>query len=301
MRRRLDSEQRLGVWLLAPAVATVALVALYPVLAVLWTSLFKVRPIFGIHEWVGLRNYAHLLQDTRFWGALGNTLYFTVCSVGLEFLLGLALALQLRAAIRGQGLFRIAVLIPWALPTVISARMWELILNPDYGVLNYAIQRLGALLTGLGLPAGGLLQPLNWMGQPVLALHAAILADVWKTTPFVVLLLLAGLLGIPADLDKAARLDGATSWQRFWLISWPLLRPTLLVTLLFRSLDAFRAFDLIYVLTGGGPADSTETLSIYTYKTLFGLSLTGYGSALAMVSFLGVLVLSYFYLRLLEV
>jgi multiple sugar transport system permease protein len=268
--------------LLAPAVGFVSAIALVPVLFTVWLSFRRQLPIFGISQAVGLENYRFLLEDARFWQALANTAYFVALSVPLEVGLGLAFALLLHQEFPGRGAARALALIPWAVPTVVAARFWEWIFNADFGVLNYL---LGARI--------------NWLGDPFWALHAAILADVWKTTPFVVLLLLAGLQVIPEELYRAARIDGASAWQLFRHVTLPLLRPVLLLVLLFRTMDAARIFDLIFVLTGGGPANTSETLVVYTYKLLYRTLQFGYGSALAVATFLFVFALSLVYLRLL--
>jgi multiple sugar transport system permease protein len=176
------------------------------------------------------------VTDGRFWNALENTVYFTSLSVSLELALGLSIALLLNRDFAAKGLVRAVVLVPWAVPTVVSARMWEWIYNTDFGILNHLLG-----------------QKINWLGSPGWAMHAAVLMDVWKTTPFVVILLLAGLQVIPRDLYRAARVDGAGRWQPFRRLTLPLLKPVLLVVLIFRTLDAFRIFDAVYVLTGGAP------------------------------------------------
>ncbi len=275
-------ERRQALLLVAPAVLVLAGVALYPLVAAVALSLQRVVLVFGEREFIGLDNYRFLLQDPRFWSALGNTAYFTLVAVSLELLLGLPLALLLHARFAGRGAFRAGILIPWAIPTVVSARLWAWLFNADYGLVN-------ALLPG---PA------LNWLGSPRLALHAAILVDVWKTTPFVALLLLAGLQGIPEELFRAARVDGAGAWRTFRSVTLPLLRPALALALLFRALDAFRVFDALYVLTEGGPANTTETLSLYAYKTLMRSGDFGYGSTLAVATFLCVGALALVLVRL---
>jgi multiple sugar transport system permease protein len=279
----LERERRQAYLLVAPAVLVLAGVALYPILAAVWLSLHRFILVFGERRFTGLDNYAFLLSDARFWAALGNTAYFTLVAVTVELLLAVPLALLLHRAFPGRGLLRASVLVPWAIPTVVSARLWAWMFNPEYGLIN----RL--------LPGGDI----NWLGAPGYALHAAILVDVWKTTPFVALLVLAGLQGISEDLYKAARVDGASAWRAFRSITLPLLKPALLLALLFRSLDAFRVFDAIYVLTEGGPANTTETLSIYAYKTLMRSGDFGYGSALSVATFLCVVVLAAVWLRLL--
>ncbi|MFP2925005.1 carbohydrate ABC transporter permease [Pyxidicoccus sp. 3LG] len=282
-RGSLERERRQAYLLVAPAVLVLVGVALYPILAAVWLSLHRFILVFGERRFTGLDNYAFLLSDARFWAALGNTAYFTAVAVAVELLLAVPLALLLNRAFPGRGLLRASVLVPWAIPTVVSARLWAWMFNPEYGLIN-------RLLAG---------SEINWLGAPGYALHAAILVDVWKTTPFVALLVLAGLQGIPEDLYKAARVDGASAWRAFRSITLPLLKPALLLALLFRSLDAFRVFDAIYVLTEGGPANTTETLSIYAYKTLMRSGDFGYGSALSVATFLCVVVLAVVWLKLL--
>ena len=266
-----------------PALLLLSLVTVYPVLYVFYLSLQRKLLIFDISRFVGLDNYRFLLQDDRFWNALKNTAYFTAVSVSLELLTGLCMALLLSRPMRFRGAIRAVVLIPWAIPTVVSARMWEWIYNTDFGILNHMIG-----------------SKINWLGSPVLALNAAIVMDVWKTTPFVAVLLMAGLHVIPPDLYRAARVDGAGAWSIFRKITLPLLKPVILVVLIFRTLDAFRVFDAVYVLTGGGPANTTETLSVYAYKVLFQTLQFGYGSALSVTVFLCVGGMSVFYVRLLR-
>lgn len=269
---------RLEPWaLMSPALALLAAVTALPMAYVVWLSLQQRTP-FRAARFAGFEQYLRLAGDGRFWNALGNTLYFAAVSVALELALGLAFALLLERAGRARALVYGAVLVPWAIPGVVSARMWEWMYNPEIGVLGYLIGR-----------------PVNWLGDPALALHAAIAMDVWKSTPFVALLLLAGLQGIPRELRHAAALDGATAWTAFWRVTLPLLAPVVLVAAVFRTIDALRVFDAIYVLTGGGPANTTETLSVYAYRILFQMLDFGYGSALAVVvlAITGVAALAY--------
>ncbi|MGH7599137.1 MAG: carbohydrate ABC transporter permease [bacterium] len=284
----LKKESILAKLFLAPALFLIAAVALYPILNVIYLSLHRKLLIFDIHRFIGLENYAYLLQDARFWRSLGNTFYFVLLSTGLEMLLGLITALVMHQPRPGKTFLRAAILVPWAIPTVVSARMWEWIFNPDFGVLNFLLHKIGLLGSSQ-----------NWLGDPGLALHAVIFADVWKTTPFVALLLFAGLQVLPADIYEAARIDGANAWQRFRRVTLPLLMPVFLTTLLFRTLDAFRIFDSVYVLTGGGPANTSETLSIYAYKLLFQTLQFGAGSAVAVLTFGCVMIVSLFYIKLL--
>lgn len=265
-----------------PALVMLSALTMYPILYVFYLSLQRRLLVFDISRFVGLENYRFLLADMRFWNALKNTVYFTVVSVSLEFLLGLFIAVLLHREFRGKGFVRAVVLIPWAIPTVVSARMWEWMYNTDFGILNYL---LGANV--------------NWLGSQFWALNAAVFMDVWKTTPFATILLMAGLQVIPRDLYQAARVDGAGNWEIFRRITMPLLAPVVLVVLIFRTLDAFRVFDAIYVLTGGGPANTTETLSIYAYKVLFQTLQFGYGSTLSVVIFMCIGGITVFYIRLL--
>ena len=265
----------------APALTLLGAVAVYPLLYVIYLSFHRRLLIFDISRFIGLENYRFLWQDDRFWNALKNTVYFTGISVSAEVLLGLGMALLLNRPFRLREWFRALILIPWVIPTVVSARMWEWIYNSEFGILNFL---LGAKI--------------NWLGDPWLALHAAIFADIWKTTPFVVILLLAGLQVIPRELYQAAQVDGAGTWVQFRKITLPLLTPVILVVLIFRTLDAWRVFDSIYVLTGGGPANTTETLSLYAYKILFQTLQFGYGSTLSVVTFLFVGGITVIYLKL---
>jgi multiple sugar transport system permease protein len=267
----------------APALALLFFVTVYPIMYVFYLSLNRKLLIFDISRFVGLENYLFLLKDDRFWNAFINTTYFTLVSVSLEVLLGLSVAVLLDRSLKIKGLLRAVVLIPWAIPTVVSAKMWEWIYNADFGILNYLIG-----------------SKVNWLGSPFLAINAAVFMDVWKTTPFVAILLMAGLKVIPQELYQAARIDGAGRWTIFRKITLPLLKPVILIVLIFRTLDAFRVFDAIYVLTGGGPANTTETLSIYAYKVLFQTLQFGYGSALSVIVFLCVACMSLIYIRVLS-
>jgi multiple sugar transport system permease protein len=230
-----------------------------------------------------------MLIDGHFWQSLANTGVFTVASVTLEFLLGLGIALVLNQSFRGRGALRAIAILPWALPTALMGLVWAWIFNDQYGVWNDILLRLGLIKTGV-----------NWLGEPRLAMLSVIAADVWKTTPFVSILLLAGLQSIPEDLYEAYALDGATAWQSFRNITLPLLLPQILIALLFRFAQAFGAFDLIQILTAGGPAGATETVSLYIYSTVMRYLDFGYGATLVVVTFLGlatVVALGSFYLK----
>ncbi|MFQ5456611.1 MAG: carbohydrate ABC transporter permease [Nitrospirota bacterium] len=265
---------------LLPSIIILIGVTIYPIIYLFYLSLHKRLIIFDISEFVGIKNYITLFQTHRFYNSLRNTLYFTSLSVAVELILGLFIAILVNRRFKGKGIIRAIILIPWAIPTVVSAKMWEWLYNPDFGLLNYI---LGTKV--------------NWLGSPSVALNAAIIMEIWKTTPFVALLLMAGLQTIPNDLYQAARVDGANDWHIFRRIMLPLLKPVIMIILLFRTLDAFRVFDAIYVLTGGGPANTTETLSIYAYKVIFQTLQFGYGSAISMVVFLITGMITIIYVR----
>lgn len=285
-----QQEARIAWGLILPALLTILLVALFPLLWTLWESLHlhDLRMPWLGKPFVGLDNYVEAFSDPRFWGALGHTVLFAVTSVGLELVIGLWLALALNRAFRGRGLVRASVLVPWAIPTVVSALLWRFMFEGQHGIVNEALVGLGVLR-----------EPLVWFIRPVAAWVPVILADVWKTTPFVALLLLAGLQNIDASLYEAARIDGASAWRQFRYVTLPLLKPAILVALIFRTLDAFRVFDLIYALTGGGPGTSTEPIALYTFNVLLQNLQFGYGSALSVIVFLITFGLALLYIRFL--
>lgn len=265
---------------LAPAALVLLAVTVYPVFYTFWLSFCRYHLVSGGPRFIWIENYRQLFGDARFWNALFNTVYFTAVSVSIELVLGLAIAVLMNRLFIGKGIMRAIVIVPWVIPTVVTAKMWEWMYNPDFGIFNY--------LLGINI---------NWLGSPTLAMNAAILMDVWKTTPFVILLLTAGLVNIPVDLYHAARIDGASEWTMFRRISLPLLKPLIIVVLIFRTIDAFRVFDAIYVLTGGGPGNKTETLSIYAYKVYFQTLRFGYGSAISVGIFIFVGLIALLYAR----
>jgi len=278
-------ERRLGAGMLAPSLAVIALVAAYPICYAIWLSLNEYSVITpGLSRFVGLDNYIDALGSTQFWEAMETTILFTVISVGLELVIGLGMALVMHQAFRGRALLRAVVLVPWAILTVVTAITWRTIFEPELGFVN-------TMLTALSLPGGDVV----WLGEEGYALAVMIFADVWKTAPFMALLLLAGLQGIPDELHDAAKVDGANAWQRFRSITLPLLVPAITVALIFRTLDALRVFDLPYVLTKG--ANGTETLSLLAQAELVANRNTGLGSALAVLTFITVMGISFLYIR----
>jgi multiple sugar transport system permease protein len=280
---RERQERRAAIAFVAPAVTVLGALTAGPAVWVFWLSLRERLPVFAVDRFAGLGHYAFLASDTRFWSALRITILFAVASVALELLLGVAVALALRGQRVGRRSALSLLLLAWALPGVVTARVFEWLYYPTGGLVNVA---LGAQL--------------NWLGSPTLALPALIVADVWRTMPFVALFCYARLLTIPAPVYEAAAVDGASRLATLRFVTLPLLGPVLLVTLLFRTLDALRAFDLMYVLTGGGPAGTTETLTVYAYRSLFQTLRLGFGSALGVVVFVLVMLVAAAYLRMLR-
>ena len=286
-----SSRGREGLLFVAPALLTILLIAIFPLLWTFWDSLHRndLRMPWLGKPFVGLANYATAAQDPRFWSAMGHTAFFTAVSVTIEIVLGLFLALAMNRAFRGRGAFRAAILVPWAIPTVVAALMWRFLFDSQTGPIS-------ALLVSAGVTDA----PVVWFIRAGLAWVPVIAADVWKTTPFVALLLLAGLQNIPHDLHEAASVDGATPAAQFRHVTLPLLKPAILVALIFRTLDAFRVFDLVYVLTGGGPGTATEPIALYTFNALFQNLRSGYASALSVVVFLVTFAIALVYIRILD-
>ncbi|MCS7255690.1 MAG: sugar ABC transporter permease [Thermomicrobium sp.] len=262
-------------WLfLLPALLVVIGVAMVPLVQTVYYS-FTDKRLGALQEtqWIGLENYRFLLRDSLWWSAVRVTILFTVVTVIAEFALGLLIALVVNSRFRGRGLMRAAMLVPWAIPTVLSAQMWKWMYNDIFGVFNDLLRRLGLIE-----------QNIAWLAKPSTALPAVMAIDIWKTTPFVALLLLAGLQVIPEELYEAATVDGASRIRQFFVITLPLLRPAIAVALIFRSLDALRAFDVFYVLFGARP--DTQTMAVYAQNNIVAFSDVGYGSAISVLIFL---------------
>jgi multiple sugar transport system permease protein len=280
VERRGLSDTALAKIFLTPSVLTMVLVALFPVIYAFILSLYAYQGRLR-EGFAGLENFTQALTDDRFWAAVNATFVFTVTSVAAEFIIGLGFALIMRQAFRGRGITRAAILVPWVIPTVISAQMWFFMFAVTPGFWNE--------LLGLG--------DFNWLGQGGWAMFAIVFTDVWKTAPFVALLLLAGLQTIPEDIYESGRVDGATAWQRFWHLTLPLLRPAILVALLFRTVDALRVFDLPQVMTQG--AFGTETLSILVQRFVVQTPDPGFGAALSTLTFIIVLGVGVVFVRFL--
>ncbi|KAA5610959.1 sugar ABC transporter permease [Rhodovastum atsumiense] len=269
---------------LAPAGFVLLLVAGWPLLRTVWLGFTDARLVSDQPpHFVGFENYAGLFADPGWWRAVGNTLIFALVSVAIETVLGLVIALVMNARMPGRGLVRAAVLVPWAIPTIVSAQLWNWMFNDIYGVINKVL--LDLRLIGA---------PLAWTADPHLVLGAMILVDVWKTTPFVALLLLAGLQLVPEECYEAAAIDGAGPVQTFRLITLPLLRPALAVAVIFRLLDAMRVFDIIYVLTGNN--ENTMSMSMFARQRLVDFQDVGAGSAAATCLFLIIILLTALYI-----
>ncbi|WP_347548984.1 ABC transporter permease subunit [Pseudalkalibacillus hwajinpoensis] len=239
-------------------------------------------------NFIGFDHYQDNLTDQRMWKSLWNTSVFTFISVLAELILGLAIALLINKAFIGRGLIRASILIPWAVPTAVAALMWKFLYDGQNGIVAKLFEDVG-LIDSMAM----------LLTTDTGAMFSVIFADVWKTTPYMALLLLAGLQTIPSSLYEAASIDGANKWKQFVTITLPLLKTSILVALLFRTLDAFRVFDLIYVLTGGGPANSTETISILAYTVMFSQTNFGEGSALSVIVFICVAIISGIFIKLL--
>jgi len=240
--------------LVAPVLIVILLVAIFPIIDAIRLSLLDNPLLPSGSDFVGLRNYIQVIGDPQFQGSIFWTIAFSAISVALELILGLLIALLINASFPGRGLVRAAILIPWAFPTIVSGRIWQLMYNDQTGIVTYILQGVHILR-----PGSTLLQT-NWG-----ILVATVITDVWKTTPFMALLILAGLQVISADLYEAAAVDGSNRWQSFWMITLPLLKNSLLIALLFRALDAIRVFDLFYILAG----NQVQTMATYSYNKMF--------------------------------
>lgn len=283
-------ERRTGWLLTIPAILVLLLVYAFPILRAFVQSLYTENLSTNLDAvFTGFDNYGRMALDGRFWSSIGHTAIFTVFSLVLELLLGLSIALTLNQAFRGRGTVRTIAILPWALPTALIALAWRWIFNGEFGVWNDMLMNWFHIIS----------EPVNWLGDPVWAMVGVIAADVWKTTSFVAILLLAGLQSIPEDLYEAHAIDGASPWQSFRQITLPLIMPQILIAMLFRFAQAFGIFDLIQVMTGGGPGGATEMVSLYIYATIMRYLDFGYGAALVVVTFLiliAVIAIAGFYL-----
>lgn len=272
-----------GYFMMTPALLVIALVTLFPIGYSVWMSLNSINSTYSGFQFTfnGLKNYQIVFTNQLFWQTLEFTTMYAAVTVVAELILGLLVALALNQPIRGRGLAVAVMLVPWTLITVISAQMWSYIYNGVYGVLNYLLMSVHVIQS-----------PVLWLGSPNLATISMMVADIWKTTPFVTMILLAGLQLIPSELYEAAKIDGASPWTAFWNVTFPLLRPSLGLAALFRILQAFGLFDLPFVLTGGGPGTSTMSIAMLAYKAMFNDGNFGPGTAVAVTTVAMVIILA---------
>ncbi len=290
--RRLTLRQQdtlVGWMLVIPCLIIILGITLQPILSTLYLSFFEAPlDIHAPRVFVGLQNYIALLSENGTWMTIGRTLYFMVISVASELILGLAIAQLIHTHPPGWRFLRMSLIIPWAIPTIVNGTLWRLIYNADYGALN-----------GLLLQFGLISKYVPWLIDPARAMNLVILADVWHTVPFIALIMQSALATLPVELDEAAAVDGANAWRRFFLIRLPLLRPAILVALIIRSVEAFRVFDIVYIITQGGPAFGTVTISYQTYLETFSYHHLGRGAALSFLVSIFTLVMAFVYIRFL--
>ncbi|MFB9276052.1 carbohydrate ABC transporter permease [Cohnella cellulosilytica] len=282
---RLGSRDNLVLLLLiAPAFIILLVLSMGPLLHSIYTGMFDWNMSKPGKTFVGFGNYKEIVQDSYFWNAFLNTLYQVFGTVGIQLIVGLAVALLLARTFRGVKVLRALYLLPMMTTPIVVGLVWRMLFNPELGLINYYLGKIGI--------AGP-----NWLGDPNWAMPSIILSDVWLSTPFMTMILLAGLQTLPTDPYESAELDGANRFQTFWYITLPLLKPYIYMALLFRLMDAIKRFDTIYIMTGGGPGNKTETLNIYVYHQAFEFLKTGYAAALSNVMLLFILVISLYFLR----
>lgn len=280
---KLHRNTRIGYLFVIPSLLVVIFVLVYPVIQ---AFLYSLTPEYSEENNWSLENYFNLLDDGRFVESFNNTLIFTFFTIPAELLIGLFIAVLLNKEFKFRGIVRVAILFPWALPTALNAIMWRWMFNTEFGVINY------------GLISAGLIEnQLNWLGKEPLAMIAMMSVSTWKTSSFMALLLLAGLQTIPKDLYESAKIDGASDFKSFWYITLPLLTPAIIVSLLLRTMDALRVFELPFNLTDGGPLNTTETISLYSYRVLFEFVEFNYGSSMVIIQFILIMIMSLIYIK----
>jgi multiple sugar transport system permease protein len=288
--RSLRSQDARTAWLLiAPAVIVILGVTLWPIISTFYLSFFNAPSGLNqphIFNWG--RNYTDMLADPAFWQTIARTAYFTFVSVGLELTIGLAIAQLIHARPWGWKFLRFSLIIPWAVPTIVNGAMWRWIYSGDFGALNGLLMQLGLIK-----------HYIPFLTKPEWAMNLVIIADMWHVIPLVALILQAALATFPEELDEAAEVDGANAWQRFWSIRLPSLRGAILIALIIRTVEAFRVFDIVYIITSGGPASSTITISYLTYLTSFSYGKLGSGAALSFLISIFTFALAIIYIRLL--
>lgn len=286
----MKQANRSGPYFLIPALLIVFFVLLFPIFQTIVLSFGRNSTnVFIDFEFAGLANYQRLLSTPRFITSLNNTLLFTLVTVPFELVIGIALAVVLNRSFRGKGFVRMAVLFPWALPTALNALVWRWMFNTEFGLFN-------SMLTDLGLVTN----KINWIGAIPTSMIVMMFVSIWKTSSFMALLLLAGLQTIPDDLYEAGSVDGTNRWTEFRFVTLPLLRPAILVSVLLRTMDAMRTFELPFNLTDGGPLTSTETLSLYSYRTIFQYVNFNLGSSAIIIQFIIIMAISVLYIAALR-
>lgn len=284
-----QQDARFAWLLLAPSLIVILGVTLWPIISTFVLSFYNAPTgINQVRTFVGLANYVEMLGDQTFWETIGRTVYFTAVSVGLELVLGLAIAQLIHSRPWGWQLIRFSLIIPWAVPTIVNGAMWRWIYSADFGALNGILMQLGLIR-----------HYVPWLSLPEAAMNLVIVADIWHTMPFVALILQAALATLPTDLEEAAAVDGANAWQRFWYIRLPQLRPAILVALIVRTVDAFRVFDIVYIITAGGPAFKTITITYLTYLYSFAYGKQGTGAALSFLISIFTMLMAFVYIRFL--
>ncbi|WEX74185.1 sugar ABC transporter permease [Sinorhizobium numidicum] len=279
------AERHLRYLMLAPTVLILLALTIFPSIYMFYAAVHRISPNPDLPwEFIGIGNFARLLSDGQFQVALRNTAIFTIVAVTIEFLLGLGLAMLLDKYIRRLTFLKTVLMIPMMLPPIAVAITWKLIYEPQFGVLNEIMFRLGLPLQA-------------WAGDVNLAMFSIIVADVWQWTPFIFLLMLAGLASLPVEPYEAAALDGASSWRQFWDLTIPFLKPVIAIALLLRVMDALRLFDLVFILTGGGPADRTKVLSLYIYQVAYRFADPGYAAAISLFVLFVTIVLSTWFMK----
>jgi multiple sugar transport system permease protein len=279
-------------WLLfSPLALIIVLVVGYPFIQTIILSFTDAKLLSGFSKshWIGFENYVYALTDPAFLQAMGRTLYFTISSVGLEAVFGVLVALLLNQRFPGRNFCRALLVLPWAIPTIVNALMWRLIYQPDFGALNAVLVQNGVMD-----------HYRSWLGEESSAMNSVIIADVWKNYPIVALIVLAALQNAPKELYEAAKLEGANAWACFKTVTWPVIMAPLLIALVLRAIEALKVFDIVYVLTHGGPADSTKTLSFFVYQESFSFNRVGSGASYALLVVLMAMVFILIYVRLVK-
>ena len=284
-----QQDKSVGWLLVLPSLLIILGVTLWPILWTLVLSFFNAPTGIGqARTFVGLGNYLTMIEDPAFWQTIGRSAYFTAVSVSLELAIGLGIAQLVHSRPWGWKFLRFSLIIPWAVPTIVNGAMWRWIYSADFGALNGLLMQLG--LIDHYVP---------WLTRPELAMNLVIVADLWHTVPFVALILQAALAGLPEELEEAAAVDGANAFQRFWNIRLPLLRPAILVALIVRTVEAFRVFDIVYIITSGGPASKTITITYLTYLYSFSYGKQGIGAALSFFISIFIIFMAILYIRFL--